>query len=473
MADFKLLTFDHGGISHELISLEDCEEAVEEGYLKPDTVLVAYYADGSVKKEVASECGFLEHLFVPSKPQADTVPEPVNDDVPENVKEVPSPWAQPKTSASNVKTDPQPTPKVKKKSPLPQAPTYVTISAASKGPDPVKPSPPVAVASEPEQTTEAGNTKLGCLILAAAGAAILFGISKCSSGKSDEAASAASNATASTTSGQASEDPSTWQTFYSVGAFNLRSVASVQGKLVANLPRATELVGVVVPGTDDPSTNWLLIKRGPYSGRYVSVVNLSSSAPPDLDASYAGEYYVLSDTMPLIAPESSSGPLSDERQKVKFGQRIKVNGTIGSYAEIGLNRGGVGYVEFSNLSSSPPEEVTAAGDGGSEGSTIRVSSRCPSTVSIGIYYYSGGGWRDNGGATWSWAPNQVSLPSYRESNLVASSPEIYVVFFGINGTSYPYGAGGNAQITYGAQRVSARKYNASLSSNGFYEINLC
>jgi hypothetical protein len=272
------------------------------------------------------------------------------------------------------------------------------------------------------------------------------------------------------------DDPATWQTMYSVGPFNLRSAATINSKLVANLPRGTELVGTIVPGEEDVVANWFLIKKGPHTGRYASTVNLGSAAPPSIDASTAGEYFVVSDVMPLVSPDASSSAISNTKQKFVAGQQVKTNGTIGDYAEVGLKLGGVGYMLSSNLSTTQYGYDAAYQDG--EGSSsIKITNRCNSRLEIGVYYYSGGRWQDNDGAIWTWGPYLSSFPLFSGSDssnrLFADSNQIYIVTFKRDGASNSNGMEGLSRITYGSRDVSATKYDATTAPDGTYEVTIC
>jgi len=220
--------------------------------------------------------------------------------------------------------------------------------------------------SEPEWSSSPTGEGTGAkVVLTIIALVLLLAIVRCSTDGSSSPTPVATEAVASEATSEAPvDDPSTWQTMYGVSPLNVRSEPNGTAKLVASLPRSTELVGVIVQGGRDNSTNWFLIKKGPHTGRYVSAVNLSDSAPPDIDASTAGDYYVLYDEAPLVSPNSSSTTISDPKQKFRANQKVKTNGTIGAYAEVGLNRGGVGYLPTADLSTTKPESTESTADEG-------------------------------------------------------------------------------------------------------------
>ncbi len=227
---------------------------------------------------------------------------------------------------------------------------------------------PVPAASEldwsPSPTSGGTGAKVVFTIIALA---LLIAVVRCSTDSSSSPAAVATEAPVSEATSEAPvDDPSTWQTMYGVSSLNVRSEPSGTAKLIASIPRSTELVGVIVQGGRDNSTNWFLIKRGPHTGRYVSAVNLSVSAPPDIDASTAGDYYVLYDEAPLVSPNSSSTTINDPKQKFRINQKVKTNGTIGSYTEIGLNSGGVGYLPTDDLTSTKPGSIDTEDEGDGE-----------------------------------------------------------------------------------------------------------
>ena len=273
------------------------------------------------------------------------------------------------------------------------------------------------------------------------------------------------------------DDPSTWQTMYGVNPLNIRISPSGTSRLITTLPRATELTGVIVPGGNDKATNWFLIKQGPQTGRYVSAVNLSSTAPPEIDATSAGDYYVIDDADPLMTAAEGSSTIDDSKQKFHAGQKVKTNGTIGSYAEVGLNQGGVGYLPVSNLSTTKPLPLDGTGEGGDEAqATIAITNRCQSRLKIGIYYHADGQWHDNGNMTWIWRPETTSHPSVTSSDeqrIRTDRGEIYIVIFERDGTSYYNGESGDSRITYGGRSVQANEYNADRNSEGSYQVSVC
>ena len=338
------------------------------------------------------------------------------------------------------------------------------------------------IAYEPPPST-ASDMPVGRVIFAIFLTLLLIGaIAKCAGKSSSDSAisSSGQNATSSMAASDAAanqDDPATWQTMYGANPLNVRIAPSGSSRLIATLPRSTELTGVIVPGGNDATTNWFLIKRGPQTGRYVSAVNLSSNAPPDIDAQSAGDYYVISDAAPLTSPADDSATIDDAKQKFHAGQKVKTNGTIGTWAEVGLNQGGVGYLPTSNLSITKPAPLEGIGESEDLAqTTISITNRCQSQLKIGIYYHSDNQWHDNGNMTWIWGPGSTSHPSITSSDdqrIRADRNDIYVIVFERDGTSYYNGESGDSHITYGGRSVSATEYSADTNSEGSYQISIC
>ncbi len=132
-------------------------------------------------------------------------------------------------------------------------------------------------------------------------------------------------------------------TMYTIASANLRDRATSQGSsIVGKLPRGSKVSGVLELGEDGIS-NWFQIAE---SGHFVSAVNLSEVAPPSLARSLNKAWYAGADMPILSRPQPGAAVLMTAAP----GTKLQLVGlTAGGFAEVLLEKGGVGYFDASGI----------------------------------------------------------------------------------------------------------------------------
>jgi Double zinc ribbon len=135
----------------------------------------------------------------------------------------------------------------------------------------------------------------------------------------------------------------TEKTMYVIASANLRDRATSQGSsVVGKLPRGAKVSGVLELG-EDGTSNWLKIAE---SGNYISAVNLSEIEPPALARSLNKSFFASGDT-PILAKPQQGAPVL---MTAKSGGKLQLVGlTAGGFAEVLLEKGGVGYFDASGI----------------------------------------------------------------------------------------------------------------------------
>ncbi len=133
------------------------------------------------------------------------------------------------------------------------------------------------------------------------------------------------------------------KTMYTIASANLRDRATSQGSsVVGKLPRGTQVSGVLELG-EDGTSSWFKIAE---SGQYVSAINLSEIEPPALARSLNKAWYAGADT-PILAKPQQSAPVL---MTAAPGTKLQLVGlTAGGFAEVLLEKGGVGYFDASGI----------------------------------------------------------------------------------------------------------------------------
>ncbi|MGF7146904.1 hypothetical protein FHS96_000513 [Sphingomonas zeicaulis] len=261
------------------------------------------------------------------------------------------------------------------------------------------------------------------------------------------------------------------RTFYAVRQVDVQDKARA-GTPTTTLPRGTSLSGVVVEDENDSSRKWLRIRYGPQTGRYVALVDLSEKTRPLLDtAAFSGER-TLSVAETLRTEPSSSAPAVEGGGALTAGTSVIVAGKVNSdWVETLPTGGGVGYLPISAFGESTAGATPSPTPDTSGGThQILVSNTCATkSLTIAIYYYDGQRWQTNNGLIWTFTPNNSSYPVIGEKRLLAASDVIYY-------TAY-YGEGsirgfddGDIEVNYGGEKVKMRRASLNKLDDGDYEI---
>lgn len=262
------------------------------------------------------------------------------------------------------------------------------------------------------------------------------------------------------------------RTFYAVRQVDVQDKARA-GTPVTTLPRGTSLSGVVVEDENDSSRKWLRIRYGPQTGRYVAAVDLSDKTRPLLDTAALSGERTLSVAGTLRTEPSSSAPAVEGGGALAAGTSVIVAGKVNSdWVETLPSSGGVGYLPISAFSESTASGLPTPEPGDTSGGAhqILVSNTCATkSLTIAIYYYDGQRWQTNNGVIWTFTPNNSSYPVIGEKRLLASSDVIYY-------TAY-YGEGsirgfddGDIEVDYGGEKVKMRRASLNKLDDGDYEI---
>jgi TonB family protein len=134
---------------------------------------------------------------------------------------------------------------------------------------------------------------------------------------------------------------------------NVRERPTAHSRLVAKLPRGTEVRGLGIVRRDG-DRGWFRITVGRYRGYFIATgTNLSARQPPSLDTSFAGMMLVRQ-RLPIFAGPHDRSPVLRYSEP---GNRLRVFGSLSNgMVEVGLKSGLVGYVARSAFS--PAESKT-------------------------------------------------------------------------------------------------------------------
>ena len=386
--NFRLISYEYNDVPRQLHSEADFIRAVERGHITAETMLEIYPTEGAVRVSSAAESDIFLTLFPPFVPETETKkparqsPTTVDMGVRPPRASVP---VTPKTQAQPALSDP---------ATVTEAEAYPLI------PDPEIESPErsrrATGATDPQHLWGAGL--LAAVILIFGYYAMLpseQAAEPVSTSDSEEAAPVPAPPV----------DPEAdlpEQSFYVVRDAFLRAGASKNATASIKLSRSEPITGKIVPGESDPLENWLKITQGIHTGRYIWAANLSDVTRSPLDTSVSGKLYLGEATQirsepsvgaSFIMEKTSSNPVS-----LSIGSAISVMGLVNNeWAEITLERGGVGYVPRSVLSQdvmqAPTDSFVFAEDAVSEepselplGKRILVSNKCPFTIHIAVAY---------------------------------------------------------------------------------------
>ena len=148
----------------------------------------------------------------------------------------------------------------------------------------------------------------------------------------EEAVSSASDAAVLSASADAAAS-----TYYLSADANLRAGATVDSANNGKLSRGTMLSGAMIIG-DDGKSSWLKLAGGKG---YVSAVNLSANAPPQLSTIFGARTFKPDEDLSLYAGPDTSSALVDT---IPAGTAIVITGITGNgFVEAKGRRGGVGY----------------------------------------------------------------------------------------------------------------------------------
>jgi len=213
---------------------------------------------------------------------------------------------------------------------------------AAEAPPPEQPQAVPVQDDAPPSRRPTGLLLGGAALLAVAiGGGAWLGLSSSGTGAADEPA-------AETGQGTAAERA----TLYAVAEANLRDRASLEGsKIVGSLKRGEKVDGTLL--TDERGKPWLRIDG---KDQYVSLANLSKTAPPTL-ASLDGSDRITSGSC-TMAEAPSAGALP---KAIKPGAAVRLVGvTADGFTEYGLPGGGVGYVAASSACETSPSPAKGA-----------------------------------------------------------------------------------------------------------------
>lgn len=181
--------------------------------------------------------------------------------------------------------------------------------------------------------TDPGELELNCNLMTAPGnepAVRCHGMPSAG----EVAASAAADAAAAATNAAAA---ATGATYYLVADANLRGRATADSENKGKLSRGTMLAGSMIIG-EDAKSSWLQLANG---NGYVSAVNLSAFAPPELTTIFGARAFKPESDLALYAAPDTGAALIDT---IPAGTAIVITGITGNgYVEAKGRRGGVGY----------------------------------------------------------------------------------------------------------------------------------
>ncbi len=183
---------------------------------------------------------------------------------------------------------------------------------------------------------EAGELPLNCKVMQApTGDPSIFCYDQRASEAAAAASEAAADASAAAAAGAAAD--ASGGTYYLVADANLRSRSTADSENKGKISRGTMLTGSMIIGEDGKST-WLMLANG---NGYVSAVNLSANAPPQLSTIFGARAFKPEEDLALYAAPDTGSALVDT---IPAGTAIVITGITGNgFVEAKGRRGGVGY----------------------------------------------------------------------------------------------------------------------------------
>ncbi len=184
--------------------------------------------------------------------------------------------------------------------------------------------------------TDPGELELNCDLMTAPGnepAVRCHGAAEAAAAAA--ASEAAADASAAAAAGAAAD--ASGGTYYLVADANLRSRSTADSENKGKISRGTMLTGSMIIGEDGKST-WLMLANG---NGYVSAVNLSANAPPQLSTIFGARAFKPEEDLALYAAPDTGSALVDT---IPAGTAIVITGITGNgFVEAKGRRGGVGY----------------------------------------------------------------------------------------------------------------------------------
>lgn len=262
-------------------------------------------------------------------------------------------------------------------------------------------------------------------------------------------------------------------TFYTVRQVDVQDKARA-GTPITTLPRGTSLTGMIVADENDSNRKWLRIRYGPQTGRFVAAADLNEKSRPLLDITTISGERTLSAAETIRTDPSSSSPAIASGAAVSAGTSVIVAGKVNAeWVEILPSDGGVGYLPLSafgpapSASASPTPEAPPTTSGTHQ---ILITNSCKTKqLTIAIYYYDGQRWQTNDGSTWTFKANDSSYPVIGNNRLLAASDVLYYTAFYGEGSISGFDDG-DLDVNYGGQKVKMRRASLNKLDNGDYEI---
>lgn len=359
--DFRIV-FEEDGYPRELINSLDRERAVREGALTSDMEVTVYRADAPPGVFKVGDIEEMKSLFGPKEPAASPPAEPAR---PAPAPPPPSPSSFAAADAVSIPAKASPPPgkgegfwgrnsvadsgagAVTGRSAGATSRAPAVAAAEPAGEEEVAPVPP---SSEPGKYTFLW-VLLGIMI-------VLYLLGTCSTQTrkvdADTSVRPANDALlgndvsavgpveetgpAEVTSAELASS----QTRYAVRETNVRRRPTTASPMVGKLDRGASVMGVMVPGVD-PEHRWFKITSGEFTGYFVSAdANVSDTARPSLDTSFAGGKAVYHYAPLYAEPDRSARIL----EYAKPGTTLNVVGAVSNgLAEVSLRSGAIAYVD--------------------------------------------------------------------------------------------------------------------------------
>ncbi|MBY8825527.1 hypothetical protein [Sphingomonas colocasiae] len=372
----KPISYEANGFPEFLRTEAACQRAIEKGQVRAETPIVAYGEDGERLRMAAGEHPLLREMLGLGTTASEEKPHAPED--PANGGKSSQPVSTAETIAPDVIVTPEDAANPETRQPLP----------ASTGPirsrTPTDPAPSL-------------RKIFGWLIAALVVSMIAMRGCASDSPVANTKGSNESNTVA------AAVDPDAGlveETFYAVRQIAVRAKANSGSVEVGRLERGAELVGVVVPAESNANYRWLKIKQGPFTGNFVSMLNLSETQRPVLDAAQAGTWYTLEALTPLQAPNDSSPQMTNAAWSLATGQKLEVAGVTGAgtftkgWAEVMMEKQtGVGYVPFDRLTQNGDLALDGPMDSVEEPRALGLVNQCGEPITLLLRFQDHYGWQ--------------------------------------------------------------------------------
>ncbi|HEX8579056.1 MAG TPA: SH3 domain-containing protein [Allosphingosinicella sp.] len=310
-----LITYQENGFPVELVTDRDIRRGIEQGKLRPDTVVTHHASDGSISTRRASELPDLRPFFaLPAEDAVAEVP------APEPRKERPK---EPQPVVESI-------PEVERPSPsagLPGEPSSEDEDVQDT----------FGYRREPEsESNDHARVVLWALVVTAILALAFCSISKGGSPTAPEA-----NLSEGVPAGSPTDVIGQEASYWANREVRARQLPSTSSKALGSLKRGDLIRAVQVRGPTGAG-DWVRIEGGEFAGGYVWAANLSQTARPEL-ASEDAETKTIASGKALYAEPDLAAP---QLQSLAPGAQVKVVGkTQNGWWEIALAGGGVGYLE--------------------------------------------------------------------------------------------------------------------------------